>query len=389
MAKIYLKGRVCFRHDTAENWETNNPVLEAGEVGVVDDFDVPYHRVKIGDGITDWNNLEWWVGEPGLKGEKGDKGEQGIQGEKGEKGDKGDPGETPDMSNYYTKTETNNNLAEKQDKFGEVEDIDDGLGSKAVTGNVVFYGSEANSGLVDITNGRIGGLHPWIYNIPEDATFGENDIPNVKYVDDAIAQAIATNNENYNTTEEADLRYLNVSKVKNAKSTTAGDVYDVTYINAQLAEKPYELIETITLEDITTSIIRNAEPDSTPYNFRAVKIVAVVPATNPVFNMGNVQVLFSDGQTALHQQNQSLYWTSVSTSTLYPRYMQVDQIIKGNNWLVPTGYFGVGNTYTVAAGSMPSIKSPINSDNIKYIALLAAKGFLAGTVIKIYGVRAE
>lgn len=148
---------------------------------------------------------------------------------------------TDNNEGYYNKDEINDLNADKQDLIGEVEDIDDGKGSKAVIGNVVFYGSEANSGFVDITNARIGGAHPWIYSIPEDASFYENEIPNVKYVNDTVEQAIATNNENYNTTEEADLRYLNVSKVKNAHSTAGGDVYDVTYINAQEAEKQAEI----------------------------------------------------------------------------------------------------------------------------------------------------
>ena len=47
-------------------------------------------------------------GPEGPQGPKGDPGEQGPQGPKGPKGDKGDPGESVDLSNYYTKTEADN-----------------------------------------------------------------------------------------------------------------------------------------------------------------------------------------------------------------------------------------------------------------------------------------
>lgn len=43
------------RHDTAENWTTNNPILAEGEIGV----DTTNNIIKIGDGITAWNRLSY------------------------------------------------------------------------------------------------------------------------------------------------------------------------------------------------------------------------------------------------------------------------------------------------------------------------------------------
>jgi hypothetical protein len=43
------------KRKTAANWVSSNPVLAAGEIGVVTDT-VPM-RFKIGDGTTAWNNL--------------------------------------------------------------------------------------------------------------------------------------------------------------------------------------------------------------------------------------------------------------------------------------------------------------------------------------------
>jgi len=49
---------IKLRRDTAANWTSENPVLEQGEVGVelAVSADVP-HKIKIGDGETEWSDL--------------------------------------------------------------------------------------------------------------------------------------------------------------------------------------------------------------------------------------------------------------------------------------------------------------------------------------------
>ena len=47
--------RIQIRRDIAQNWTTNNPVLLYGEVG----FDMTNNNIKIGDGVTPWNSLEY------------------------------------------------------------------------------------------------------------------------------------------------------------------------------------------------------------------------------------------------------------------------------------------------------------------------------------------
>lgn len=73
---------IQLRHDTATNWTTVNPILAEGEVGVETDT----NKFKIGDGATTWTNLAY----------------QGSGG---------------DLSNYYTKSETDTALSNKQDTF--------------------------------------------------------------------------------------------------------------------------------------------------------------------------------------------------------------------------------------------------------------------------------
>lgn len=51
--------RFQFRRDTAANWALTNPVLAAGEAG----FETDTGRLKIGDGVTAYNSLNFAGGE--------------------------------------------------------------------------------------------------------------------------------------------------------------------------------------------------------------------------------------------------------------------------------------------------------------------------------------
>lgn len=50
-----ILGTIILRHDTSSNWLIHNPILALGEYGVEDDT----HRVKRGDGQTNWENLSY------------------------------------------------------------------------------------------------------------------------------------------------------------------------------------------------------------------------------------------------------------------------------------------------------------------------------------------
>ena len=58
------------RRDTAANWTSNNPVLEAGQLGLETDT----LKIKFGDGTTAWNSLSYAGGSGGgvTDGDKGD-----------------------------------------------------------------------------------------------------------------------------------------------------------------------------------------------------------------------------------------------------------------------------------------------------------------------------
>jgi hypothetical protein len=59
--------RIQLRRDTAENWSINNPVLFQGEAG----YETDAGYLKIGNGITPWNDLPYFQGTAGPQGPTG------------------------------------------------------------------------------------------------------------------------------------------------------------------------------------------------------------------------------------------------------------------------------------------------------------------------------
>lgn len=57
MAERKINSKLCLRTDTTGNWQTANPVLLRGEIGVEEDTG----KIKIGDGKTEWENLPYFV----------------------------------------------------------------------------------------------------------------------------------------------------------------------------------------------------------------------------------------------------------------------------------------------------------------------------------------
>lgn len=55
MAEISVNVRLKQKYDTSSNWGTANPILLAGEIGIESDT----NKIKIGDGVTNWNDLSY------------------------------------------------------------------------------------------------------------------------------------------------------------------------------------------------------------------------------------------------------------------------------------------------------------------------------------------
>ena len=89
-------SKIQVRRDTANNFLTINPTLDAGEWG----YETDTGKTKIGDGKTSWRNLEYQgvrgpagpqgiQGVPGLQGPAGPAGPLGPQGPRGDQGERG------------------------------------------------------------------------------------------------------------------------------------------------------------------------------------------------------------------------------------------------------------------------------------------------------------
>lgn len=54
-----MADRIKQRRDTKDNWNTSNPVLLDGEIGIETDT----RKMKFGDGSNHWNNLKYVIGQ--------------------------------------------------------------------------------------------------------------------------------------------------------------------------------------------------------------------------------------------------------------------------------------------------------------------------------------
>lgn len=246
-------------------------------------------------------------GPQGIQGEQGPKGDTGLQGPKGDtgaKGDKGDPGQdgqdgadgvgvpsggttgqvlskasgtdydtqwinspAPDMSNYYTKSETNEAIENEKVIFNL--DLPSSVSTSVTTKQTVNASSLSTDQVEQINRIIEKGFTNAIINIRMWANYQSftvnystqatgSDFIRYQYVN-LFTQTIGqknfiinfgitlTNGElssidiqfnqasGYVCRYELD-NYLPTSKVKTALNTTSGNVYDVTYINSVVGD---------------------------------------------------------------------------------------------------------------------------------------------------------
>lgn len=62
-----MSNRIQFRRDTAARWKEVNPILQEGELGIETDT----RFTKIGDGVNEWNNLDYSIAVHNLTSELG------------------------------------------------------------------------------------------------------------------------------------------------------------------------------------------------------------------------------------------------------------------------------------------------------------------------------
>jgi hypothetical protein len=108
--------KIILREDPEAVWESVNPTLMRGEIGIESDT----HKAKAGDGIAAWNDLPYIIGTEGPPGPagaqgpegplgpqgdvgvQGEAGPQGVKGEKGDTGAQGDKGDPRSLQELFT-----------------------------------------------------------------------------------------------------------------------------------------------------------------------------------------------------------------------------------------------------------------------------------------------
>lgn len=95
-----MATRIQQRRGTAAQWISNNPILALGEIG----YDTTNQTIRIGDGVSAWNELDSVSGPPGPIGPQGNVGPQGVQGDQGPTGPIGPTGPPGSAAFYVSAT---------------------------------------------------------------------------------------------------------------------------------------------------------------------------------------------------------------------------------------------------------------------------------------------
>lgn len=180
--------------------------------------------------------------------------------------------------------------------------------------------------------------------------------------------------------------YAAGGQLKTATPTSDDSAANKGYVDGKIAAltNKYELIETITLTEATASIERSVEPDGTAYNFKKLFIYTNASLTEQAGYFG---VHLWDG-TTLAAKNLAFGSPVKTTSSHFMMELSVEDGI-----LRQTAPDGADKDYlstTVRTAAATFFGGAKMMDKISKIRIhhFNSLTFAAGTVIKIYGVRA-
>ena len=180
--------------------------------------------------------------------------------------------------------------------------------------------------------------------------------------------------------------YETGGQLKTATPTAADSAANKEYVDGKISAltNKYELIETITLTEATSSIERSVEPDGKAYNFKKLIIYMNASLTDKTGAFG---VNLWDG-TTLAAQHVAFGSDMTQTKSDYIMEISVEDGILHQTTPARTDYSYLSSpTKTAAATFYGGVKM---MDKISKILINQYNGiaFTVGTVIKIYGVRA-
>ena len=252
--------------------ETDNIDIDVEKVGntstvSITKKDGTNKSVEIIDGLKGDKGDKGDTGDKGEKGDKGDTGEQGPQGIQGERGLqgpqgergiqglKGDSGEDAKINGVNTLTiEAGTNIT--LDQEGNILTINSTGGGSGGTSNYNVLTNKPKINNVELNGNKslndLGIQPAGNYALESDIPTKTSDLTNdsgfiTGYIEtDPTVPSYVKNISQANITSWNNK--LDSSKVKNANSTTAGDVYDVRYINNMIGD-----VETILITLTTGS----------------------------------------------------------------------------------------------------------------------------------------
>lgn len=142
----------------------------------------------------------------------------------------------------------------------------------------------------------------------------------------------------------------------------------------------YELIETITLTEDTAQILRTAEPNGTPYNFKKLRILSKVAQSSA---QGSINFWAADNCLISGR----IYLSPSRAITYGITYLEVDcGMFKG------MAMYGIGDQYTTSnMDSAPYTRGSSFINAIEMLKLTTDNGSILiprGSTFTIYGVRA-
>ena len=192
----------------------------------------------------------------------------------------------------------------------------------------------------------------------------------------------------YTPADSADL----ADKLTAPSTAAAGQIFQIKSINEDgslvleavdmpsgESDKPFELIDTITLDENVAQIVRNTEPDGTPYNFCKMMVSVKIPGSTP-FTAGFASELIADT---------FYFYGPFSESTQY--ICQVILLLEIRNGRVfgnMAESVGSGHTASSYRGTV-NLSGNLIKDAIDVFRMktYASSGIPSGVEVSIYGVR--
>lgn len=302
------------------------------------------------------------TGLTGPTGPQGVQGEQGPQGATGATGPQGPAG----PANVLTIGSVTSGEVASATIIGE--------SPNQVLNLVLKQGEKGDSGVYVGT-----GDMPEGYNVQIDPSGSGGEIVTAESIQSALG---------YTPANSADL----ANKLTAPSTAAVGQIFQIKSINEDgslvleavdmpsgESDKPFELIETITLDENVAQIVRNTEPDGTPYNFCKMMVRVKIPAST-VFTAGFASELIADT---------FYFYGPFSESTQYIcQNILLLEIRNGRVFGNMTESVGSGHTASSYRGTV-NLSGNLIKDAIDVFRMktYASSGIPSGVEVSIYGVR--